>query len=310
MASVVQRVIDQKLVQLYPTFVKSNVHYEVITGSYAYAVSGDTSDIDVLGFCIPPKSMIFPHLSGEILGFGKQNKRFENWQVHHIKDEEKNKQYDIDIFNIVKYFQLAMDNNPNVLDSLFVSQRCVLLCTAIGQMIRDNRKIFLHKGCYHRFRGYSYSQLHKCDTKNPDPGSKRYEDIQKHGFDSKFSYHVLRLLGECEQILTEGDLDLERDKDRLKAARRGEISLDQIKEIFHAKEKELEKIYHESNVIPYKPDEEKIKQLLIDCLEHHYGSLDKCIQLETSVEDNLNEIDNSILTIQKSLVKLKKSIRI
>ena len=44
----------------------------------------------------------------------------------------------------------------------------------------------------------------------------------------------------------------------------------------------LEKVYLEST-LQAEPDESRIKQLLIDCLEHHYGSLDKCI-VNTSAE--------------------------
>lgn len=299
MASIVSRIIDKKLTTDYPPFMKSNIHYEIIMGSYAYGVSGDTSDTDVYGFCIPPKNIIFPHLSGEIQGFGRQQKRFGNWQVHHIKDEEAGKQYDVDIYNIVNFFQLCMDNNPNMIDSLFVPQRCVLLCTPIGQIVRDNRKIFLHKGIYHKTRGYSFQQLHKCETKNPEPGSKRYNNVQQYGCDTKFLMHCVRLLGECEQVLTEGDLDLERDRDRLKAIRRGEMTVEQVKDLFHVKERELEKIYHETTAVPYKPDEQKIKQLLMNCLEHHYGSLDKCVVNPDKTNTLINELE-SIISKYKS----------
>jgi hypothetical protein len=45
--------------------------YETITGSYSYGVSTDTSDFDTVGVCIPYKDTNFPHLSGEIFGFGR-----------------------------------------------------------------------------------------------------------------------------------------------------------------------------------------------------------------------------------------------
>jgi uncharacterized protein len=38
---------------------------------------------------------------------------------------------------------------------------------------------------------------------------KRREIIDKYGYDEKFAYHVVRLLNEAEQILTENDLDLQ-----------------------------------------------------------------------------------------------------
>jgi hypothetical protein len=52
--------------------VIEGTQYLVHMGSDAYGVSSNSSDIDAYGFCIPPKSYIFPHLSGEIEGFGKQ----------------------------------------------------------------------------------------------------------------------------------------------------------------------------------------------------------------------------------------------
>jgi hypothetical protein len=59
-----------------------------------------------------------------------------------------------------------MDNNPNMIDSLFTPHDCVRHITKIGQMVRDSRKLFLHKGSWHKFRGYSYSNLAKLSTKH------------------------------------------------------------------------------------------------------------------------------------------------
>jgi hypothetical protein len=156
-------------------------------------------------------------------------------------------------------------------------------------MVRDRRRDFLHKGAWHKFKGYSYSQLHKMDIKNPQPGSKRAADIEKHGMDSKFAYHVARLLDEAEQILTLGDLDLQRDRERLKAIRRGEWTAEQVREFFTQKEKALEQAYAESK-LPHSPDEAKIKQLLLDCLEAHYGSLSDAVVTPTDERELLRQI--------------------
>jgi predicted nucleotidyltransferase len=249
-------------------------------GSFAYGVSSDTSDCDVYGWAIPSKEIVFPHLTGEVHGFGKQKKRFEQWQEHHVMDESalggKGREYDLHIYNIVKYFQLCMDNNPNMIDSLFTDQNCILHITSVGNMVRENRHMFLHKGSWHKFKGYAYSQLHKMSSKNPT--GKRLELREKFGFDVKFGYHVVRLLSEVEQILLEGDLDL-REKGRrehMKAVRRGEVSEQDIRDWASAKEHQLEKAYSESK-LQHSPDEGKIKQLLLDCLEHHYGSIEKCV---------------------------------
>lgn len=272
-----------------PKWLPHNLHYAVITGSVAYGVSSDTSDMDIVGFAIPPKEEIFPHLRGEILGFGNQIQRFNQWQQHHVYDASAKQEYDFTIYNIVKYFQLAMENNPNAVEILFVPQRCVLYCSPVAQMVRDNRKLFLHKGCYPKYRGYSYAQLHKIGTKSNSSNPKRQESIEKYGYDVKFGLHVIRLLLQCEQILVEHDLDIERDREVLKAIRRGEWSEEKLRNWFDEKEKHLEELYLKSD-LQHSPDEEAIKDLLLKCLEHHYGSLDNAIKREVPVEKLLTEM--------------------
>jgi len=259
-----------------PTFLAKNVQYETITGSVAYGMSTDSSDFDIYGFCIPPKDMVFPHLAGQIDGFGKQIQKYEQYQQHHVDCKEEGRQYDLTIFSIVKYFQLCMENNPNCIDTLFTPQNCVLHTTQVGNMVRENRRLFLHKGCWYKFKGYAFSQLHKMKGKNPEEGSKRAELREKFGFDVKFASHVVRLMLECEMILAEGDLDLQRHKEQLKAVRRGEVPVEEIEKWFNDKEKQLEKLYHDSK-LRYSPDESAIKTLLLNCLEHHYGSLSECV---------------------------------
>lgn len=279
-----------------PAFLKNAIQYETIMGSVAYGVSSDLSDTDIYGFAIPPKTVVFPHLTGEIPGFGAPHPRFDQWQQHHIPDPDGKKDeagerrtYDITIFNIVRYFQLLMENNPNMLDSLFTSQRCVLHITRIGQTVRENRRIFLHKGAYHKFKGYAYSQLHKADIKTPQEGSKRAANVEKFGFDVKFAYHVVRLLDECEQILTLHDIDLERSRETLKAIRRGEWTLEQTKDYFQRRERELDEEYAKST-LPHKPDEQRIKELLLSCLEEYYGSLKEAVVVPSQERDILQQI--------------------
>jgi len=264
-----------------PKWLSASCHYLTITGSMAYGVSTDSSDWDIYGFCISPKDNIFPHLRGEIPGFGRQIQRFDQWQQHHIDDGDK--QYDFQVFSIVKFFQLCMDNNPNMIDALFTPVNCVIHSTQIGQVVRENRKLFLHKGAWPKFKGYAYSQVHKMQIKEP-PEGKRKELVDKFGFDVKFAYHVVRLLSEVEQILTEGDLDLQRNNEQLKAIRRGEWTLEQVVQHFADKERQLEEVYNKSK-LPFGPDEAAIKALLLRCLEMHYGSLS-----DTIVIPGLSEI--------------------
>lgn len=149
-----------------PSWLSANIHYLCSMGPVAYGVSNDTSDIDIYGFCTPTKELIFPHMAGEIEGFGDKLPRFHQYDPHHIPDPERKTSYDLAIYNIVKYFDLCMGCNPNMIDSLFVPRRCVLSSTAVGEMVREQRKIFLHKGAWFTFKGYAYSQLSKVTKRN------------------------------------------------------------------------------------------------------------------------------------------------
>ena len=288
MSSRVQSLYKKRLITP-PPWLPKVVHYETMMGSVAYGVSTDYSDEDIYGFCIPKKKTIFPHLDGHIIGFGRQPKKFEQYQQHHIVDKEADKQYDLSIYGIVKYFQLCMENNPNMIDSLFTPQFCVLHITAVGQMVREARELFLHKGAWYKFKGYAYSQLHKMKNKNPI--GKRKETIEKFGFDVKFAYHTVRLLNEIEQILQDGTINIQKNKEQLKAIRRGDVSESDIMKWASDKEIALEKLYNESKLRD-KPAEEEIKQLLINCLEQHFGSLDQVIVQNDKAVQALIDIDN------------------
>ena len=259
-----------------PKWLPDNVQYEVITGSYAYGISTDTSDMDIYGWAIPPKELIFPHLAGEIPGFGVQLQRFEQYQEHHVQVDAQ--EYDFTIFSVVKYFQLCMENNPNMIDTLFVPDNCVTHMTGISQLVRDARKSFLHKGAFHKFRGYAHAQLHKINTKENASNPKRQANIEKYGYDLKFAAHCVRLLNECEQILSLGDLDLQRDNEAQKAVRRGDWTKEQVFEWAKTKEVQLEEIYGKST-LPHSPNVEEIKRLLLNVLESHYGSISQVVQI-------------------------------
>ena len=119
--------------------------------------------------------------------------------------------------------------------------------------------------------------------------NKRAIDTKINGYSTKFMYHVVRLLSECEQILIEENLDLQRNREQLKSIRRGEWSLEQIEQYFVDKEKQLEELYIKST-LQHKPDEDKIKALLLECLEMHYGSLEKAVYIAPDLENDLKMI--------------------
>ena len=300
MASVTQDLFSKGLIKP-PRFVPANMIYETIMGSQAYGVSSDSSDRDVYGVCIPPKADIFPHLNGKIAGFGQPHHPFEHYQQAHIRGGHANDShamdYDLSVYGIVRYFALCMEGNPNMLDSLFTAQDCVLHVTAVGTLIRENRQHFLHKGCWPKFKGYAYATLHKMRTKNPI--GKRRILIDEFGYDVKYAYHIVRLLNECEQILTNRDIDLRLNREQLKAIRRGEMSEQEIFDWASDKERHLETLYHAST-LPNAPDEAFLQGLLLRCLEEHFGSLENCIASPDAATNTIQAIQSILDQYQKS----------
>lgn len=253
-----------------PSWLPSSVQLLVKMGSHAYGCATDDSDIDLYGFAIPPLGDLLPHVRGEILGFGKQLKKFEQYGEDHIQHDGLD--YDINIYNVTKFFQLCMQNNPNMIDALFVPEDCVVGSTPLGDMVRWERRKFLHKGCYHKFLGYAHSQLKKIKNKNPV--GKRKAVVDQFGFDTKYASHLYRLAEECEQILATGDLDLRANQDYMKSIRQGDIPLESLEEWFEEKKVKLEALYQKST-LRYGPDEEFIKQLLVKVIERYHGRLSR-----------------------------------
>ena len=274
---IVRKLYKADMLNVEQEFVK-DVHYEVITGSAAYgmrdtAVGG--SNTDVVAICIPPVDYVFPYISGgHILGFGPKPQNFEVFQQHHIMHTDK--EYDIAVYGIVKFFQLAAENNPNMVDILFVKDHHITHIDNIGRLIKQNRKLFLTRHAFHKFSGYAYAQLKKMRTMNKK--ESRAELIEAHGYDTKYGSHLARLALECEQILIEHDLDLERHSELLKSIRRGEWTLEQLELWFKEKELTLNRLYTEST-LRYGPDWPELMRVLLCCLEEKFGSLDKYVNI-------------------------------
>lgn len=251
-------------------WVLDNLQYLTIMGSHAYGLNRKESDYDVYGFTIPPYNITFPSSDGLIWGFDNYP-RFDQFQGQ-FKEGPPNQHLDFQIYNITKYFKLVMDNNPNMIDSLFTPDNCVLVCTDIGKLVRDNRHIFLNKKCFHTFLGYSWSQLKKIRT---DPESRKSPErkvlIEKYGYDTKFAVHLFRLIDECEQLLKEGTVNLQRNNEQHKLVREGFYTLPEIEQYFKKRESELRDAY-EKSTLPYSVEDvkEDVRNLLVQCLDMFY----------------------------------------
>lgn len=117
---------------------------ECKVGSQAYGTSTPTSDTDYKGFCIAPLRYYFGFLQ-----------KFEQLESH---DPDRV------IYNVIKFFDLAANGNPNILDVLFCDESNIISVNDLGQHVLENRDLFLSKKVRHTFGGYAHAQLKRLQS--------------------------------------------------------------------------------------------------------------------------------------------------
>jgi signal recognition particle GTPase len=142
-------------------------------------------------------------------------------------------------------------------------------------------------------------EYHKL-YKNGSEKSVRFESRKIRQQDSKFLYHIIRLFDEAEQILLTGDFNMQRAKEVMKAVRRGDWTAKEVRDWAMEKEKSLEVAYVKCD-LPDRPDEAKLRSLLKECLECHYGNLKDCVEEPEWANQALLEIDQLLGKVRNKL---------
>lgn len=115
---------------------------EIICGSTLYGLNTPESDIDIKGIY---------KLSNEVL-LGMEYEKQIN--------DEKN---DIVYYELGRFVELLCNNNPNMLEMLFVPDDKILIDSDIYCYFRSEevRRLFLTKKCFHSFSNYAMGQVRK-----------------------------------------------------------------------------------------------------------------------------------------------------
>ena len=137
--------------------ISKGLIYLTTHGSRAYGLNTPESDWDVKGVCIPPKEYFFSPF--------KYFEQFEDREaiaslVRSIKpDIPADADIEGTIYDIRKFFKLAADCNPNMIDILHVPEDQILYISPLGQRLRSQAQLFLSKKARHTFTGYAMAQL-------------------------------------------------------------------------------------------------------------------------------------------------------
>lgn len=148
--------------------IEDHTIFITLHGSHAYGMSRPESDVDVKGIAIPPK-MYFHGFSRRFDQYeGAFPRQYDNF-IGKIEDIVKrevpsDEKIDSTIYDIRKFFKLASDCNPNIIEVLFTDESLHLITSPALIRLLENRDLFLSMKAKFRFCGYAFSQLKRIKT--------------------------------------------------------------------------------------------------------------------------------------------------
>lgn len=210
---------------------------QVGSGVHGTSISGQ-DDRDEMGICLEPAAYITglarvpAGLDAEVATVG-----FEQYQRHTVWDKpgglanrSGSGDLDVVIYSARKWARLALAGNPTVLLLLFVPDAEVVYRDEAGDELVANAARFVSRLAADRFLGYLRAQR-SAMTGEPGAHTNRPELVARHGYDTKFAMHALRLGVQGVELLTTGRITLpipEPDLGYLRSVRRGEVPLPDV----------------------------------------------------------------------------------
>jgi len=210
-------------------------------------------DIDIMGLFVAPLEHYLGHKQKETDDF------FEG-------------EWDVVMHELRKAIFLLGGNNPNVLNLLWLRKGDYLHVSELGQLLIDNRDIFMSKQIHNTFTGYAHDQMKKMTNAatNGYMGAKRKQLVTQFGYDTKNASHMIRLLNTAKETLADGKLRVYRPDFQLYLdIKDGKYTLDQVKEMAEQLFEETHAAYVKSP-LPEKSPLDKVEKLCVDILKEKF----------------------------------------
>lgn len=124
--------------------IKSNkILFLCLSGSYSHGTNTNKSDIDIRGVILEEMS--------DFVGITS----FEQYV---------DKNTDTVIYSFKKFIDLLSKSNPSILEMLFCKPEHYLYVSELGQLLLDNRHLFLTQKVISTFKGFARSQLNRFEN--------------------------------------------------------------------------------------------------------------------------------------------------
>jgi hypothetical protein len=145
---------------------------------------------------------------------------------------------DLTVYSLRKYTRLAANGNPTVQILLFVRP---LFANRFGRRLRRNAHLFASKEAGARFLGYLRAQRERLLGQRGQMRVTRTELIRRHGYDTKFAMHAVRLGFQGVEYLRTGRLTLpmQEGRDYCMSIRLGKVRLPEVTSTIERLEREI-----------------------------------------------------------------------
>jgi predicted nucleotidyltransferase len=222
-----------------------------------------TDDHDIYGVFIEPPE--------NILGLDAQ----EHYVWSTAGTERRNGPQDIDVvlYGLQKWAKLACKGNPSVLHFLFAPNLAGDDCrTEAWERVLEKKRLFLARSHCQQYVGYANAQLRKMLGER-SRNVRRPELVEEYGFDTKFAMHTIRLMVECRELLTTGNVTLPCvEKDLLIAIRKGEVDQEWIISETEARIADCEGLAESTTVLPATIDRAAVSEFIAEIYREHWDA--------------------------------------
>ena len=193
---------------------QNNLIMACIGGSQAHGAKlGATDDTDWYGLYVPPPAKLLGLEREEHFVFTTGGKLGGNGPLD----------VDVCLYTLMKWAGLAAKGNPSALHFLFAPLE---FTTSTWGHFSARPELFLAKGQMKPFLGFADDQMKRLLGQKGQKNVHRAELEDKHGYDTKYAMHVIRLYGEAKELMESGRITLPRpNRDELIEIRRGKYSL-------------------------------------------------------------------------------------
>lgn len=183
---------------------------------------------------------------------------------------------DLALYSLAKYLRLALAGNPTVLILLYAEGDAVVRTTELGTALQRLAPAIVSHGAGARFLGYLDGQRDRMDGLGRQSRvPNRPELVERHGYDTKYASHALRLGHQGVQLLTEGRLTLPLQPGALSeclAVKRGEVGAAAARQLIDGVRRRLaEVVAGPPTVLRPEPDRARVDAWMVAAQLGHWG---------------------------------------